>query len=56
METKYKALFCVPPKGPAQTEGLIAKIPDAMGKYISSYKFVKDMDEYAALSDDDKKV
>lgn len=53
---KFKALFCVPPKGSAQTEGLIAKVPEQMAKYISSYKFVKDMDEYAALADEDKKV
>lgn len=27
-----------------------------MTKYVSSYKTVKDMDEYAALSDEDKNV
>ena len=48
-----KVLFCVSPKGPQQTQGLISKIPEAMTKYVSSYHLVKDMDEYAALADKD---
>jgi phosphoglycerate dehydrogenase-like enzyme len=51
-----RVLFCVPPKGPAQTESLIGRIPETMAKFVSSYKTVKDMDEYAALSDEDKNV
>lgn len=54
MQGGKRLLFCVPPKGPAQTEGLISKIPEIMAKYVASYKTVKDMDEYAALSDDEK--
>jgi len=35
---------------------LISKIPEAMTKYVSSYKLVKDMEEYDALAADDKNV
>ena len=56
MQSTKKVLFCVGAKGPAQTESLIARIPEQMAKYVSSYKCVKDMDEYAALSEEDKNV
>lgn len=50
-----KVLFCVPPKGPAHTQNLLKTIQPTLDKYIGHMKFVKDMDEYAALTDDEKK-
>ena len=55
-QQKLKVLFCVPPKGSAQTENLIAQIPDAMSKYVADYKFIKDMADYDKLSAEDKRA
>lgn len=52
----YKLLICVPGKGQAQTQGLLSKISDKMAKLVSSYTFVKDMEEYGALSEEEKAV
>ena len=40
---RVKVLFCVPEKGPEQTESLIARIPEAMEKYVTSYNTVKNI-------------
>tara|TARA_B110000285_G_C14958358_1_gene530353 strand:+ start:174 stop:365 length:192 start_codon:yes stop_codon:yes gene_type:complete len=53
---KIKVLFCVPEKGAEQTESLIARIPEIMAKYVTSYKTVKNVQEYEGLGADDKNV
>jgi phosphoglycerate dehydrogenase-like enzyme len=53
---KVKVIFCVPEKGPEQTESLIARIPEVMAKYVTSYKTVRNLAEYEGLAADDKNV
>lgn len=54
MEGKKKLLICVPAKGSAQTEKLLAGIKDSFDKYISAHKFVSNVEEYEALPADEK--
>ena len=48
-------LFVVPPKGPSQTQTLLSKIEETTSKYIQTSTFVKDIEEYNALSEDLRK-
>ena len=54
MDSKYNVLFCVPPKGPEQTQNLVSKIQPTMDKYVSEVVYVKTLDEYNALSAEKK--
>ena len=51
-----RLLFCVPPKGPAHTQNLLKLIQPTLDKHVGSMKFVKDMEEYAGLPEEDKKA
>jgi len=54
MDSKYNVLFCVPAKGPAQTQGLVAKIQPAMDKYVQETVYVQTIEEYNALAPEKK--
>ena len=55
MQSKLSVLFVVPPKGPSQTQTLLSKIEETTSKYIQTSTFVKDIEEYNALSEDLRK-
>lgn len=46
---QIKVLFLVPPKGPKETQYLLSKIPESMGKYVSHSAFVSSWEEYQKL-------